>query len=87
MERGRLIITIPLEADKADNLTNEAMVWIGLLTRVALPESTTLTVLREGDRSGGNLLLPKLASGHLQGRKVSLTEMLERVACRDTFMF
>lgn len=86
---AKLVITIPIDAGQLpgdeESITQEAA---RAVIRTLFQESEgldrdtiQLALLRDGDRSGGNLLLPRLEGrlgNHLQGRKATLREVLER---------
>lgn len=78
----KLVITIPLEGESEESTYLRAKQILSLLfnTQPSAPkEATLVALLRDGDRSGGNLLLPRLEGRlgwHLQGRKAQLTEVL-----------
>jgi hypothetical protein len=68
-----LRLTITVEVGSAE----EAKELINVLKSV-LPAESKLALVRDGDRSAGNLLLPLLQGRfgeHLQGRKALLSEL------------
>ena len=75
---ARLVISIPL-ADLDDFGLGEALeILEDINGRVGPIAEVSLT--RDGDRSGGNLLLPKLNGrfgSHYQSRKAKLDEVLK----------
>ena len=82
MMKTRLVITIDLFEAEEETLVNEAKSICSALadTNCELIENTRVTLVRDGDRSALNLLLPKLEGRigeHYQGRKASLKEVLE----------
>lgn len=73
----KLIITIPLDnvADDEDAIQKARGFFAQILT---LPKDSLLNLIRDGDRSGLNLLLPKIEGrmgSHYQGRKAKIDEV------------
>lgn len=74
----RLTISLEIGNDDEEQLClDRAKELIEKLKNI-LPKDTKLSLFREGDRSAGNLLLPKLNGrfgDHLQNRKAKLEEI------------
>lgn len=84
---ARLVIAIEIPEDfegiqrTEDEIKKEAMsILYDIQENTGLPDRSKLTLLRDNDRSGANLLLPRLSGrfgDHLQNRKASLKEILK----------
>jgi hypothetical protein len=73
MDSYRLQITIELqEVVSPEAAILVAKAWLRNLR--SLDPETRISLLRNNDRSGGNLLLPRTGQ-HLQGRKATLSEL------------
>ena len=82
---SKLVITIPIKEGDEEWARNEALVSLEVMFKSIIDtlkyKAVQVALLRDGDRSGGNLLLPRLEGrlgSHLQGRKASLIEVLKR---------
>lgn len=74
---ARLIINLDIEDADTEEQTVEYTK--SLLKTLNLPDDTQVALVRIGDRSGGNLLLPKLSGRfgeHYQGRKANVKEVV-----------
>jgi len=70
-----LTISIELNEDTEEGSVKKAE---QLLRGMNLPDNAKMKLLRDKDRSGGNLLLPRLDGRfgeHLQGRKATLDDL------------
>jgi len=84
---ARLVISIEIPEDfegiqRSENeVIKEAVdILLAATHEDGLPDRSKLSLTRENDRSGGNLLLPRLPGrfgDHLQNRKASLSEVLK----------
>jgi hypothetical protein len=70
-------LNISIEFDDSEENANEHSIDVLKGLDLLYPAKVSLT--RDGDKSGGNLLLPKLEGrmgSHYQGRKASIEEIL-----------
>lgn len=81
--KTRLIISYELEFDTEEDCVLEAkeeiLREIPNVRCTGEPYTIKVALTRDGDRSGGNLLLPRLDGRfglHLQGRKAKLSEII-----------
>lgn len=75
---ARLVISIDLGPD--ETACCNAMDYLHSLQQ-SLPADAQITVTRDNDRSGANLLLPKVEGrfgSHYQNRKASLDEIIKK---------
>ncbi len=81
MSTHKLVITIDLDETTEENAISAAKYLIETYLprhNYPLEERIKISLTRDGDRSGGNLLLPRLKGrfgDHLQNRKASLLEI------------
>ena len=77
----KLVITITIEDEEtAKNKSLETLNNFQIFLTQEWYENTQVALVREGDRSAGNLLLEPLEGRfghHLQGRKAKLSEVLQ----------
>jgi len=78
--KTHLIISIPIRAEDENNIILAAKTFLRAVARlVNWPGVTKFALTRDGDRSGGNLLLEQLDGRfgtHYQGRKAKLSEII-----------
>lgn len=84
MDKHRLNITWELEDAPSEEAIKAALYFLETYlprNNTPLEEKIKVSLTRDGDRSGGNLLLPRLEGrfgDHLQNRKATLSEVLKK---------
>jgi len=80
MAKYRLLISIEMEEDEEneEGLIENAKCFLSDLeiAQTYYSKSTKVTLVRDGDRSEGNLLLPRLGGNHLQNKRAKLLDVL-----------
>ena len=81
MSKLRLIVSIEIEEELSEEETVENIGYMlnefEHLLAPPLALTTKVTLIRDGDRSEGNLLLPRLQGGHLQNKRAKLLDVIK----------
>lgn len=80
--KTHLIISVDLEGEEEELISSSQDILERFyFDNIELLEKTKCSLIREGDRSALNILLPKLKGRfgeHFQGRKASLNEIVKK---------